>query len=337
MSSVPSRIRPRRVMMPLVVLLSILLLLAGMASPAQARSAKSKPGKTATAPPPPAVPRSWGIAAPGLPQDVTALSALTQVLGSSPDRVMWYDAWSNGTVFPAASAQTIAASGATVEVTWEPWDPAAGLNQPAYADARIAGGAFDVYLKSYAASVKAYGRPVVLRFAHEMNGQWYPWSVGINGNTATSYIAAFRHVHDVFVAQGVTNVTWAWTPNVPYAGSSSLAAAYPGDAYVDQVGLDGYNWGTSGVGTTWQSFASIFGTGLTQLRSLTTKPVWLGEVASTEKGGDKATWIRDMFATIALHPEIVGFTWFDFNKETDWRIDSSTSAASAFRTGLGTY
>lgn len=337
MTSTPSRFRSRRMTMPLVALLAVLLVAAGMASPAQARSARSKPGKTTTAPPAPTVPRSWGIAAPGLPQDASALNAVTQVLGQSPDRVMWYDAWSNGTTFPAAAAQTFAASGATVEVTWEPWDPAAGLNQPAYADARIAGGAFDAYLKGYAASVKAYGRPVVLRFGHEMNGQWYPWSVGVNGNTAAGYVAAFRHVHDVFVAQGVTNVTWAWTPNVPSSGSSTLAAAYPGDAYVDQVGLDGYNWGTTGTGTTWQSFATIFGAGLTQLRALTAKPIWLGEVASTEKGGDKATWIRDMFSTLAAHPEIAGFTWFDFNKETDWRIDSSTGSASAFRTGLATY
>lgn len=281
--------------------------------------------------------RDWGVALPGAPGDLSGLDALSAVLGDRPGTVMWYDAWSNKTVFPVAAADAVAATGSSVELTWEPWDPARGINQRTYTAKRIAAGAFDRYLRSYAASVRSYGRPMVIRFAHEMNGTWYPWAAGVNGNTAADHVAAFRHVHDVFASAGVANVTWAWVPNVPYPGSTPLPSLYPGDAYVDQVGLDGYNWGTSQSWSTWQSFWQVFGEGVGQLRSITGRPIWLGEVGSTESGGDKAAWITDLFTTLAEHPEVRGFTWFSFDKETDWRIDSSSTSLEAFRAGLATY
>lgn len=282
-------------------------------------------------------PRDWGVALPGVPGDLSALSSLSSALADQPGTVMWYDAWSNKTAFPVASANAVAATGSNVAVTWEPWDPARGTVQRAYTTNRIASGAFDRYLRTYAASVRSYGKPVTIRFAHEMNGSWYPWSAGVNGNAAADYVAAFRHVHGVFAAAGVTNVTWAWVPNVPYAGSTSLASLYPGDAFVDEVGLDGYNWGTTQTWSAWQTFWQVFGPGVAQLQALTSRPIWLGEVGSTETGGDKAAWVADMFATLAAHPEVRGFTWFSYDKETDWRIDSSPASLDAFRAGLATY
>jgi beta-mannanase len=176
----------------------------------------------------------------------------------------------------------------------------------------------------------------VLRFAHEMNGSWYPWSAGTNGNTARDYVAAWRHLHSVFTAQGVGNVSWNWSPNVPSVGATPLSSLYPGDAHVDQVALDGYNWGTTRPGSTWTAFWDVFSSGVTELRGLTGKPLWIGEVASAEQGGDKAAWIEDMFSSLVQHPEVRGFTWFDFAKETDWRIGSTTASMTAFRAGLAT-
>jgi Glycosyl hydrolase family 26 len=314
-------------------LLAALALLAAAPAHAAKPPKGTAPTPVATAPTPSAtISRDWGVTLPGVPWGTAELSALAATVGDQPGVVMWYDAWSNQTVFPVEAANRISATGATVTVTWEPWNPAYGVNQKTYSDARIAAGAFDTYVRSYAASVRSYGKPVVIRFAHEMNGNWYPWSPGVNGNTAADYVAAFRHVHDVFAAQGVTNVTWAWVPNIPYTGSVDLPQVYPGDAYVDQVGLDGYNWGT-----TRTPFWDVFGPGVAQVQALTTRPVWLGEVASAEIGGDKAAWISDMFAALSAHPEVRGFTWFDYNKETDWRIESSPAASTAFTTGLVSY
>jgi hypothetical protein len=75
-------------------------------------------------------------------------------------------------------------------VTWEPWenvpnDANQSQPQPEWTNASIASGAHDDYIRSWAAAVKANGRPVYLRLAHEMNGTSYPWSLD-----PQSYVAA---------------------------------------------------------------------------------------------------------------------------------------------------
>jgi beta-mannanase len=170
-----------------------------------------------------------------------------------------------------------------------------------------------------------------------MNGSWYPWSEQVNGNRPGDFVAAWRHVTGVFAATKATNVTWAWAPNVPYPGSTPLGALYPGDAYVGRVGVDGYNWSTLQPGSVWHSFGDVVGPGVAQLTSLTTKPVYVSETGCPEVGGDKAAWITDMWAWLAAHPEIRGVTWFDFDKETDWRIDSSDASLHAFAAGARSF
>jgi beta-mannanase len=117
-----------------------------------------------------------------------------------------------------------------------------------------------------------------------------------------------------------------------------LSELYPGEGSVDEVALDGYNWGTTQTNSTWQSFGQVFGPGLAQLATFTSRPVSIGETASTESGGNKAAWINDMFTQLqSTYPQVVGFVWFDFNKETDWRVDSSPSSLAAFSAGVHCY
>jgi hypothetical protein len=279
----------------------------------------------------------FGVSLPGVPTDLSGLRSLSVTLGRTPDTVMWYAQWSSAPHFPASRASAIAPLGAVPEVTWEPWNPVAGVKQPSYSLAVIAAGAWDGYLRQWAKDIRSYGGPVRLRFGHEMNGNWYPWAEGVNGNAPGSYAAAWRHVHDVFRAQRVANVRWVWSPNVPYSGSTPLARLWPGDGYVDEVALDGYNWSRLLPWTTWTGFAALFDTGLAQVAALTSRPVSIGEVASTEVGGDKAAWISDMFVALAARPQVRGFTWFDWNKETDWRVDSTSASLAAFRAGLASY
>lgn len=313
-----------------VLLVGTMLL--GVVAPAEAARKVNPPNVV-----PSSSVRTFGVFTPGAPGDPASYAAVTAEAGGPADVVMWYESWGTGGAFPAAAAGSVAAQGAVPQITWEPWVAGAGVDQPAYALSRIAAGAFDGYVTTWAKQIKAYGKPVQLRFAHEMNGSWYPWSAGVNGNTAAAYVAAWRHVRDVFTKVGVGNVTWVWSPNTPYHGSTALSSLYPGDNYVDTVALDGYNWGTSREWTTWQSFWDVFGPGVQELQAISSRPIYIAEVASTEVGGDKAAWITDMFATLAAHPEIRGFTWFNDNKETDWRITSSPSAQAAFQAGLPTF
>jgi beta-mannanase len=168
-----------------------------------------------------------------------------------------------------------------------------------------------------------------------MNGNWYPWAEGVNGNQAGDYIAAWRHVHDVVAATGAANVQWVWSTNVPYFGSTDLAGLYPGAAYVDIVALDGYNWGTSQTWSSWVSPQNLFGPGIAQLRTLAPgKPVLIAEVASSELGGSKAAWNTDLVSYLSAQADVLGFVWFHLQKETDWRINSSDSSAGAFKSAL---
>ncbi|HEY0949780.1 glycoside hydrolase family 26 protein [Nocardioides sp.] len=329
----------------MLVVLLVSGALAASAGAADAAGRTSKGPKVGTPPTPVVSPsadpsvsgRSFGVAMDQVPGTVAPLLALSDELGRRPDRVTWYVAWSTGGGFPAQEAAAVAGIGAVPVITWEPWDPARGVKRPTYALSRIAGGAFDPYVRSWAQGARAYGGPVVLRFAHEMNGNWYPWAASVNKNTAPSYAAAWRHVVDVFRAEGATNVSWQWSPNVPYAGSTSLAAVFPGDAYVDSVALDGYNWAGVNAGAAWVSFADVFAPGAQQVRALTQRPLYVGETATAEQGGAKPDWITGMFGTLTGSTTFAGFTWFHYLKEGDWRIDSSTGALTAFREGLAAY
>ena len=104
--------------------------------------------------------------------------------------------------------------------------------------ASIAAGGSDAYLRSYADAVVAFGHPVILSFGHEMNGTWYSWGYG-HASPAT-FVAAWRHVVRVFRAAGAANVTWLWTVNSIAGASSSLSQWWPGAAWVDWTGVDGY-------------------------------------------------------------------------------------------------
>jgi beta-mannanase len=276
----------------------------------------------------------FGLFVPGVPSDLSQLNKLTTQLGRRPSTVMWYQQWAGAASFPAGAASNVVAIGATPEITWEPWAAGKGVNQPAYSLAAIASGRYDSYIRTWATQIMAWGHPIRLRFAHEMNGNWYPWAEGVNGNQAGSYIEAWRHVHSIFASVGVSNVIWVWSPNAVYPGTRPLPGLYPGDAYVDETALDGYNWSTLGKGTQWVSFQHIFGPSITQVKSITSKPLAIGEVGCAPVGGNKAAWITAMFATVAATPAITGFTWFNQNKEADWRIESSAASLTSFKQGL---
>ncbi len=176
---------------------------------------------------------------------------------------------------------------------------------------------------------------MLLRYGHEMNGDWYPWADRVNGNSRGDYVRAWRHVHGVLTAAGATNVTWVWSPNVPDPSSQPLVEAYPGERYVDAVALDGYNWGTTQPWSAWLTPSELFGEGLALLRMLAPgKEIIVAETASAEQGGWKAAWNEDLIAYLVRQPAVTGVVWFHLDKEVDWRIDSSPESARALATAL---
>lgn len=277
-----------------------------------------------------------GVFLAGSPEDVGRIDRYTALVGKPPAVLMWYHDWAHGG-FNKGIMDGIAARGVTPMVTWEPWDYTAGIVQPAYALRTIASGTYDDYIRQYARDSAAWGQPYYLRFAHEMNGDWYPWGRGISGNTPADFIAAWRRVHDIFQQEGATNVRWVWSPNVADPNSTPFAELYPGDAYVDWVGVVGYNWGASYSWSGWVSFAALFGPSYAQLITLTQKPLMITEVGSSETGGDKASWIlQGLLNDLPLRfPRVRAVLWFNANQEADWAITTSPAALEAFRRVVG--
>lgn len=294
-------------------------------------AASASAGFTVTAP---AASRlRFGVSTPGGPSATAELDAVSATAGEAPTVVLSYADFTRE--LDVAGLEAVTRRGAVPLVTWEPWVAGAGTVQPAYALDRITAGDHDPYLRRWAEGLKAFGRPVLLRFAHEMNGSWYPWAEGVNGNGAGDYVAAWRHVHGVLAAVGVPEVSWVWSPNVPYPGSVPLAGLYPGADVVDEVALDGYNWGTSAAWSSWTSPEALFGPGLAQLRQLAPGlPVLVAETASAEVGGSKPDWVRALVAYLAAQPDVTAVVWFDHLKEADWRIASTPESAAALREAL---
>jgi Glycosyl hydrolase family 26 len=198
----------------------------------------------------------------------------------------------------------------------------------------IAGGAYDTYFVRWAQQARAYGHPFFLRWDWEMNGSWFPWgTTRRNPSSPADYVAAWRHVHDIFTRAGATNVTWVWCPNVdPRRKFLRYARLYPGDAYVDWTGLDGYNQ------TGGQSFKWLFGRSYDQLlRIAPDKPIMIAETSSVEGGRlPKPAWVRDALAELPRRfPQVKALTWMnwrihDDGKLRNWQIESSPSAQRAF-------
>jgi hypothetical protein len=288
-------------------------------------SSPAPPGSQAAATDP--LTRGRGVAlGVNLPTlDAAALSGFGHLAGAGPKVVMWYQTWAQP-LFYAGELKTVRDAGAIPMITWEPT-----LNGAPVALSAIVAGRYDGYLKGAAAAATRAGHRIYLRFAHEMNVASSPFGPGRYGNTPAEFVAAWRHVVEVFRRGGATNVEWVWSPNVDCGGKCPFTAFYPGDRWVDWVGLDGYNY-SSVNHDPWETFHQVFASSYAELKRLTGKPMMIAETASAEAGGSKARWIADIGPALRSDfPRVRVLVWFDRVKETDWRIDSSAGALEAFR------
>ena len=217
--------------------------------------------------------------------------------------------------------------------------PAQTSTSPTYTLGAVISGRYDAYIREFATKAKEWGQPFFLRFDWEMNGFWFPWSEGVNGNTPGQFVAAWRHVHDIFESVGAHNVTWVWCPNVDlYSSLTPLGELYPGDAYVDWTGLDGFNWGERarlpGLADLQPGLPPHLPPDRHQGRA--DKPMMLAEVASTDKGGNKPNWIKDMLNKVRHnYRKVRAVIWYDVDdRGTNWPLERSKKSSNAFRKGI---
>ncbi|MBX9246306.1 hypothetical protein ICW40_16035 [Actinotalea ferrariae] len=267
-----------------------------------------------------------GVFTPGQPNTTDGLLAFEAALGRRADVALTFTSFRYP--FNVAALRGVATDGRMPMITFEPWDPAVPAENR-YSLQAIAAGEHDTYLRDQAARLRELGHPVVLRFAHEMNGSWYPWGAGVHGNTPEDYVAAYRYVHDLFAAEGVTNARWMWSPATLDGPSiADPAQLYPGDAYVDWLGLSVYY---DQPGDTWAK--SVVPT-VRRLQEIAPHlPLYLAETGVLP-GPNRPLMIRDLVDGLSATPRAVGFTWFDVASRQDWRIIGEPTSLTTLRTRL---
>jgi hypothetical protein len=222
-------------------------------------------------------------------------------------------------------------------MTWELWtrphDMSSGISLVG-----IARGSYDAELVSQAQAFVLFNRShpghrMFLRLMHEMNGTWYPWAGPLNGASGdVVYVDAFRHIHDVFNREGVTNLSWIWCPNASDIGGPSwnhFPNYYPGDDYVDYVGDDVYPYGSPPN----QSFSSAAAAVYDWNHRYHGKPFFVAETAVADEG--RAAWLAQTEVDIKQSmPDLEAFVWFSVTyggTSQDNRIQTSASSIGAFR------
>ena len=199
----------------------------------------------------------------------------------------------------------------------------------------ILSGSQDALITARADAVRRFGAPLFIRWGWEMNGYWTEWS-GVRNNSPGAhdgprkYVRAWRRIHDIFKREGATAVSWVWAPNgesVPDTSWNRISAYYPGDEYVDWVGLSAYNWGTTRSWSHWEPFSKLVRAVYSQYAGR--KPIMVAETASVNTGGNKARWIAGVAPALRRYPAIKAVLWFE--RPPDWSVRSPDPALSAFR------
>lgn len=278
------------------------------------------------------------------PYDMSAVTAFESRVGKKLSLLQFSLPWAKCfsspcqfLPFPTSQFNAIRSHGAIPVFGWASYSQPHSTSLPDFSNDVVSSGRYDDYIRSWAAAARSWGHPFFLRFDWEMNfcGVW-AYSECRNGNGPGSFVKMWRHVHDIFSEQGTDNVTWVWCPNVESSATvPDLAGLYPGGAYVDWTCLDGYNWNEP----SWMTPGALFGPTYAKVTEsiAPTKPMMIAEVASTESGGSKAAWIKDLL-TMQLSGQlskVKAILWFEkYDNGMDWPIETSRTATSAFAAAI---
>jgi len=281
-------------------------------------------------------PLFFGVAIEGFPITKNKLENIEKEIGIKPDMAVFFLMWPKkeditkpfNIVF---SLKTCSNFNSIPCITWEPMFLKNGQEQVILKN-EILNGTYDKYLEEFVFQIKVYKKPVIIRFAHEMNLDRYHWGVEkdkYNENAPKVYKEIYKYVVKYFKKNNVSNVFFAFCPNVdnvPNVSWNDIKNYYPGNKYVDILGMDGYNWGrcatmqNMGWSSSWRSFEEVFKNAYKKVRELSVfKPIIIFETASASKGGNKNLWLKKALIE-AQKMEISCINWFQVNKECDWKI-----------------
>jgi Glycosyl hydrolase family 26 len=255
-----------------------------------------------------------GVYEPSAPASYGQIDDFATKVRRKPNLDLFFSGW--GEAFTTSFAQTAYRNGAIPYIDIDPGKISV---------AGIAAGLQDDFLRRYAASVRRFHHPVVISFGHEANGDWYPW--GYRHVPPAVWVSAWRHIVTIFRQSGADNVTWLWIMNHEATGEGPIQDWWPGGAYVNWVGIDGYYDVPS------DNFESIFGPTIATVRKMTNKPILISETAVGPVAG-RAAKIPNLFAGVRAN-HLLGLVWFDKSQHQGihhqaWRIEGHAQALRQF-------
>jgi hypothetical protein len=282
--------------------------------------------------------------------DLHEIDDFERLINHEVGSVVWFPTWDDE--FPLEACQLLYERGIIPHLTWEIFWPSIDPHHTRQTGPEgyevmdeVLNGKHDEYIDRFAKDAKEFNQTLLIRFMHEFNGNWYVWSGNKNGKAnggPDKVVAVWRYVVDKFKQAGADNVKWLWVPHGPSTDLSTdawnnVSNYWPGDAYVDWIGLDGYNfypvdpWGGQ---RPLRDFDNCFRALYDSCAKLGDQPMMIAEFGTGEfenEGFDKAAWITDAFTKIKTeYPRVKIYTWFNINKELDWRANSSPEALEAF-------
>jgi hypothetical protein len=246
---------------------------------------------------------------------VAAVNKLESDLGRRLDVDQHYYPWH--VPFPSWKEEWDVANGRIPLITWG-----------SIRTTRINSGSQDALIRARADGVKALGKPVFLRFFAEMDGDFLAHRTG----SPSRYIAAWRRARWIFASRGATNAVWVWCPTAWGFTEGDAQRYYPGDAYVDWLCADGFNWAPGRRGVPWRSFAQIH-EDFYKYGEAVGKPLMVGEYGCLERrDGEKAQWIAEARDALKNQlPAIAAVVYFDSKGDFNFRVDTSPSAYEAYK------
>jgi beta-mannanase len=244
-------------------------------------------------------------------EELRELPSFDRTVGRRLRIVHIYTAWKNPA--PVQEMTTVSSDGAFPLVDWSCSD----------SDASVAAGGDDALIRAYARALKAYGKPVFLRWFWEMNFTGTSATgvqavrdrrcLGVNG--ASGYVAAWRHIWSIFRGVGATNVAFVWCPGL--GGQADPVNFYPGSAYVDWIGIDGYD--RQGLGE--HGFSTLFAT-FYKTYLAEGKPIMVAETAAT--AADQAQYLQGILTSAPLFPDIKAVVYYDAaGPAANWALGDS--------------
>ncbi len=256
------------------------------------------------------------------PTEETGLSDLSEIEfienseGANFNIISFYLAWDNESLekFPYKLMEGAYSRKSIPMITWEPWaselpqsENVEELEKEKKVLKYISQGVYDEYIIEFIHILKSYDKPVFLRFAHEFDNPQYPWSQA-GDNTPEEFIDAWKHVHKIAQEESADKIIFVWNP----WRVSTMSKYYPGDDFVDWIGVTLLNYDTFNKGGIYYPFKDLYRPFHDQLKTFTDKPVMLAEFGSIDLEENQGKWTKDAISTIKKdYPEISGIVMFN--------------------------